>query len=98
MTILYGHPTDDKAFEAYYANTHMSIALKMEGQTKVELTKFISAPDGGKAGYYRMAEFWFSSPEAMQATMGSREGQAAAADLPNFATGGVTFLVGEVEE
>ena len=45
-----------------------------------------------------MAEFWFSSPEAMQATMGSREGQAAAADLPNFATGGVTFLVGEVEE
>ena len=38
MTILYGHPTDDKAFEAYYANTHMSIALKMEGQTKVELT------------------------------------------------------------
>jgi len=29
--------------------------------------------------------------------MGSPEGQAVAADLVNFATGGATLLVGEVE-
>jgi uncharacterized protein (TIGR02118 family) len=69
----------------------------MKGHSKMELTKFLSAPDGSKAGYYRMAEFWFSNPEAMQATMGSPEGQATAADLANFATGGATLLVGTVE-
>jgi hypothetical protein len=28
--------------------------------------------------------------------MGSAEGQAAAADLANFATGGTTFLISEI--
>ncbi len=97
MTVLYGHPTDTSVFEEYYADTHMAKAAKMEGHTKLELTKFTSTPDGSKPAYYRMAEFWFSSPEAMQATMGSPEGQATAADLANFATGGVTLLVGAVE-
>ena len=35
----------------------------------------MSGPDGGQAAYYRMAEFWFVSAEAMQATMASAEGQ-----------------------
>jgi len=96
-TVLYGHPTDAAAFEEYYINTHMPKAAKMKGHAKLEITKFTSAPDGGKPAYYRMAEFWFSSPEAMQATMGSPEGVTVAADLANFATGGVTPLVGEVE-
>jgi len=97
ITALYGHPTDATEFEEYYANTHMAKASKMTGYEKLELTKFSSAPDGGKPAYYRMAEFWFSSPDTMQATMGSPEGLAVAADLANFATGGVTLLVGAVE-
>lgn len=98
FAVLYGHPTDVSAFEAYYTNTHLPKAAKMKGHEKLELTKFSSAPDGGKPAYYRMAEFWFASPEAMQETMSSHEGQATANDLSNFATGGVTLLVGEVEE
>ncbi|OSZ73600.1 ethyl tert-butyl ether degradation protein EthD [Chitinophagaceae bacterium IBVUCB2] len=96
LTVLYGHPTDIAAFEEYYANTHLPLAATMKGFEKVEYTKFISATDGSQAAYYRMAEFWFTSPEALQATMGSAEGQAAAADLGNFATGGVKLLVGAV--
>ena len=68
------------------------------GHERSELTKFISAPDGGHLAYYRMAEFWFTNTEALQATMGSPEGQATAGDLANFATGGVSFMVGAVEE
>ncbi|MEO8860123.1 MAG: EthD family reductase [Ginsengibacter sp.] len=98
LTVLYGHPTDTAAFEQYYANTHVPLALQMKGYEKTELTKFMSAPDGTQAAFYRMAEFWFSSAEALQATMSSPEGQATAADLPNFATSGVIFLTGEVEE
>ena len=98
LTVLYGTPTDITAFEDYYANTHLPKAAKMKGHTKLELTKFLSAPDGGKPAYYRMAEFWFSSPEVMQKSMSSREGQATAADLSNFATGGATLMVGTVGE
>ena len=96
LTVLYGHPTDVSPFEDYYANTHLPLTAIMKGFEKVEYTKFISAPDGSQAAYYRMAEFWFTSPEALQATMGSAEGQATAADLANFATGGVKLLVGAV--
>ncbi len=98
LTVLYGHPTDVKVFEAYYTNIHLPKADKMKGYSKLELTKFSSAPDGGKAAYYRMAEFWFSDTKAMQATMESPEGHATASDLTNFATGGATLLVGNVEK
>ncbi len=97
LTVLYGHPTDVSDFEDYYANKHLPLAATMNGFEKVEYTKFISAPDGSQAAYYRMAEFWFASPESLQETMSSEEGQATAADLPKFATGGVTLLVGAVD-
>ncbi len=96
LTVLYGHPTDAAAFEDYYACTHIPLVLQMKGHDKAEFTKFTTGPDGAQAAYYRMAEFWFAGLEAMQETMGSAEGQATSADLANFATGGVTFLVGEV--
>jgi len=96
LTVLYNHPTDASSFEEYYANTHLPIVGNMKGFDKVEYTKFMDAPDGSKAAYYRMAEFWFTSPEALQATMGSAEGQATSQDLANFATGGVKLLVGDV--
>lgn len=97
LTVLYGHPADTAAFEDYYANTHLPLAATMKGFEKVEYTKFLSAPDGSQASFYRMAEFWFTGPETLKATMGSAEGQATAADLANFATGGVKLLVGAVE-
>ena len=97
LTVLYGHPADTAAFEDYYANTHVPLAATMKGFEKVEYTKFLSAPDGSAPAHYRMAEFWVQSPEALRATMHSPEGTATSTDLKNFATGGVTFLVGVVE-
>jgi uncharacterized protein (TIGR02118 family) len=96
-TLLYGHPTDTDTFEKYYAETHLPIAAKMKGVDKLELTKFLSAADGSKAAYYRMAELFFAGPAELQETMSSPEGQAAVADLPNFANGGVTMIIGVIE-
>ncbi len=62
LTVLYGHPTEPATFEDYYTNTHIPIVLQMKGHTSAELTKFMPAPDGGQAAYYRMAEFWFEDP------------------------------------
>lgn len=97
VTVLYGHPTDSEVFENYYTNTHLPIAAKMTGHEKFELTIFLSVADNEKPFYYRMAEFWYQNIEIMQKSMSSPEGQATAADLSNFASGGATLLVGEVE-
>jgi hypothetical protein len=34
----------------------------------------------------------------MQQSLGSKEGQAAAADIANFASGGVTLLICDVQD
>ena len=96
VTVLYGHPTDPAAFETYYANTHLPIAARMRGAVRAELTRFQSAPDGGRPAFYRMAEFWFDSQQQLATTMNSPEAKATVADLANFATGGVTVLIGTV--
>ena len=95
--VLYEHPIDVEAFENYYTETHLPIVSKVQGIIKSEYTKFLPAPDGTAAGYYRMAELYFEGPAEMQQTLASPEGKAMAADLGNFATGGVTILMGIVE-
>jgi hypothetical protein len=44
-----------------------------------------------------MFEFWFDNPEHMQRVLDSPEAQAAVADLANFASGGATTLVAQVD-
>ena len=97
LTVLYGHPTDPVAFESYYANTHHPLVSKVKGIVKAELTKFMSAADGGNPAYYRMAELYFPSIEDLQKTVESPEGKTLSADLSNFATGGATMIIGIVD-
>jgi uncharacterized protein (TIGR02118 family) len=52
-----------------------------------------ASPDGSQPPYYLIAELSFPSQEALGASQSSPEAQAAAADVPNFATGGVTMFV-----
>jgi len=98
LTVLYGHPTNPAAFEKYYAEVHLPLADKITGYLRAELSKGLGGPDGAKPAFYRAAEFWFESAAAMQACFDSPEGKATAADLANFATGGVTLFLSEVEE
>lgn len=97
LTVLYGHLVDPAAFEAYYSNTHMPLVAKIKGIVKAETTKFFPEGDGSNPAFYRLAELYFNSPEELQEAMGSPEGAATSADLANFASGGVTVLVGAVE-
>jgi uncharacterized protein (TIGR02118 family) len=97
VTVLYGQPADPAAFERYYATTHLPIAARMRGVERLELTRVLGSPDGARPAFYRMAEIYFASDAQMQATLSSPEGQATVADLANFATGGVTVLIGAVD-
>lgn len=96
LTVIYGHPADPAAFESYYNTKHMEIAEQIPGVARVELTRFTGSADGGKPAFYRMAELYFENLENMEASLQSPQGMAALHDLPNFATGGVTVMVGRV--
>ncbi|HWE08265.1 MAG TPA: EthD family reductase [Solirubrobacteraceae bacterium] len=97
IVVLYGQPSDPSAFETHYANTHLPLAAKMPNVRRFEASRVIGTPDGSAPPYYRLAEIWFDAQEELQAAMSSPEGQAAVADIGNFATGGATVLIAEVD-
>ncbi len=98
LTVLYGQPKDPAAFEHYYLNTHTALALKVKGVRRFEIAKVVGTADGSPSPYYRIADLYFDSAEQMQQSLGSQEGQAAAADIANFASGGATLLISEVQD
>lgn len=93
VSVQYGPPTDADLFEKYYSETHMPLAGTMSGFSKIETAKVVGTPDGSPSTVYRTAEIWWDSEEAMQATLGSPEGQATVADIANFATGGANVFI-----
>ncbi len=97
LTVLYGHPDDPDAFEEYYENTHMPIARKIPNVQRIDLAKVVAAPDGSEPPYYRTADVWFEDMDQLQSGLGSPEGQETAQDIQNFATGGATLFISEVE-
>ena len=97
LTVLYGPPTDAAAFEQYYANTHMPLVHKIPGLGRIEQARVVGTPGGGAPAFYRIFEFWFDDQAQMNQVMGSAEARAATDDLKNFATGGVTILVSQVD-
>jgi uncharacterized protein (TIGR02118 family) len=96
LTVMYGQPKSAPDFEKYYAETHLPIAGKMKDVRKIELSKVVGTPDGSAPPIYRLADLYFDDLDHLNSVMGSPEGQATVADLPNFATGGVTVLISEV--
>jgi uncharacterized protein (TIGR02118 family) len=96
VTVLYNEPSDPAAFEAYYAATHLPLVDKVAGIDHTVLVKALPGADGGKPAYYRTAQLFFPDAATMTASLGSPEGQAAVADIANFADGGVTVLAGAV--
>lgn len=92
LTVLYGHPTDPDEFDRYYFETHIPLAKKMQGLKGWTIGKCEAVSADEKPAYYMIVGLYAETREAMEAIISSPEGQAAVADVPNFATGGVTFM------
>lgn len=98
LVVLYGPPTSPGDFEAYYGESHDPLVDKIPGLQRKEYARSTGAPGGGELAYYRIAELYFDSQQDLEAGLGSPDGQAAVQDLDNFATGGVTVFIAEVDE
>ncbi|HWZ59007.1 MAG TPA: EthD family reductase [Gemmatimonadaceae bacterium] len=97
LVVTYNTPKDAAAFEKYYAEKHLPfLATKMAeiAPTSGVLVKF-SSTDGKAPALYRKAELTFASMDALKKGMATPGWQAVYADLPKFASGGFTVLVGE---
>lgn len=92
LMACYGQPSDSSAFDEYYRSTHVPLAEKLPGLQSYTWRQCASLDDSPPP-YYLVAELGFESEQAVGAALGSPEGQAAAGDIPNFATGGVTLFV-----
>jgi uncharacterized protein (TIGR02118 family) len=98
LLVLYGQPKDPAAFDKYYRETHIPIARRMKGLKKWTIGKVQGTPGGEAPPFYYVADLYMEDRAAFEALLASPEGQAAVADVPNYATGGATFLYTEVEE
>jgi uncharacterized protein (TIGR02118 family) len=97
VLVLYNQPKDTAAFEKYYAEKHVPLFgshAQEIGVTRAELIRFSPGADGKPAPIYREADLRWDSKEARDKGMATAGFKAVAADLPNFATGGFTVLLG----
>lgn len=92
---MYKRPVDPAAFDRYYFATHVPIAKKIPGLRHYEVTSGPVTTLEGPSPYHLIALLSFDSLAAIQAALGTPEGQATAADLGNFATGGVDLYIAD---
>ncbi len=92
LTVLYGHPKDPAEFDRYYHEVHIPIAKRMKGLTGWTIGKCESATPGEAPPYYMIIGLYAASRADLQAILATPEGQATIADVPNFATGGFSFM------
>ncbi len=95
LMVAYGAPEDPAAFDAHYASTHAPLAEKIPNLRRFEAGKVVGTSDGSAAPYYLIAELCFDDAEALQAALATEEGQATAADVATFASGGATMMIVE---
>ncbi len=97
VIVLYNQPKDTAAFEKYYAEKHVPLFASHAqeiGVTRAELIRFSPSADGKPAPVYREADLRWDSREARDKGMATAGFKAVAGDLPVFATGGFTVLLG----
>jgi uncharacterized protein (TIGR02118 family) len=97
VTVLYKAPKDTAAFEKYYRTTHLPLVVAKQqeiGFTRAGLTKFASTVDGKKPVYYRQAQLYFPSMDALKKGIATPGFKQVADDLSRFATGGLDALIG----
>jgi uncharacterized protein (TIGR02118 family) len=98
LVVLYKMPKDAAAFDKHYAGSHIAIAKKIPGLRKYEISQGPVVTPAGPSDIHSVATLHFDNLGAIAAAFASAEGQAAAADVQTFATGGAEMLMFETRE
>ncbi|MBC8130356.1 MAG: EthD family reductase [Rhizobiaceae bacterium] len=97
LIAIYRQPGDPAAFDAYYRSTHAPLAKTIPGLRHYDISR---GPIAGASadGIYLVATLSFDSLKDIEEGLASPEGQATAADLSNFADGGVDLMMFETQD
>lgn len=98
LLVTYRTPADAKAFDNYYFETHVPLVKKIPGLRKLVLSDGPVGTPAGASGVHLIAELHFDDVAALQAGLGSAEGQAAAADAASFMGEGDSLLFFGIRE
>src|SRR5688572_21503773 len=95
LVVLYPYPADVAEFERAYTEEHMPLVSPetVPGITKFTGTKMLVAADGGQPQFYRMAELYFDSLDALQNAVSSEGAQKAVAHAAAISSGGAPVIM-----
>ncbi len=96
IVVLYPPQPDPEAFNADYLGTHIPLVRKLPGLLALRYS-FAVQGVAGESPYFCIFEAEFRDGAALGAAMGSPQGQAVAADVPNFASNPPTLIHYPVE-
>ena len=91
LMVLYGPPADPEHFRRYYTETHLPLAARLPGLLSMRHSFSVEGVRG-PSPFFCIFEAEFADSAALDAAMSSPAGQAVAADVGNYATGGVTIV------
>ena len=92
LVVLYPHPTDPEAFEAYYLSKHVPLMYGFEVTTYRTVAAPAVAPDG-KTPFYRVADIPFRDVTHFNEFMQSEQARVAVEDAMKISTGGPPVFV-----
>ena len=96
VVVNYHQPEDPQAFLEYYRTTHAPLAKNLANVSSYTWG-VVETLDGSQPPFFVVATLDWPSKEAAMADLGSAEGQAASADMANFAQAGATMHAVDLE-
>ncbi|WP_428149253.1 EthD family reductase [Brevundimonas sp.] len=98
LVVTYGKPADPAAFDAHYRDVHIPLAKAIPGLRRYEVSDGPVMTPEGPSDAHMIAILYFDSLANIAAAFASPQGQAAAADVAGFATGGASMQMFETRE
>ena len=92
LLTLYPPPSDTDAFRVHFEGKHLPLVEKLPGLRGYSYGFELAALDEGKSPYFCTFAGDFDDARALDAALASPAGEAVAADVPNYATGGIVLL------
>ena len=86
LIVLYKTPKDPEHFEKYYREVHAPLSGKVHAINGIGNYKYgrVHELDGGAGEFFWYWSGYFDSAQAALDALASPEGQAGAADVPNY--------------
>ena len=99
LTIIVDNPNDPGAFEAHYSSPGSKEPLgKIPDIQRVESAKVFPKEDGSPTPAYRTIDIYFSDYATACAALATPETGEFAGGLVQAATGGIRFLLSDIED